>query len=157
MASFAGAIGGTVGVLALISLWVCVSIIRRRRRTAMREREANGPPMIGPQPFVPRYFPGTVPPPYSPPSRASTSSSQEAGVVRSPEAEPEPVPSYAPSGASHDRTLDTATVLTNLEDVPPPPFGAVTATTATGGHANSIDERHRTASDLSVTRQPASG
>ncbi|KAH9056443.1 hypothetical protein EDB87DRAFT_1687441 [Lactarius vividus] len=86
--TFAGAVGGSVGVLAVISACVAISICRRRRRSTrqhLRDREnqsdaqsfhtdaSDDPPsMQGPTPFIPRYFPGTVPlapPPYiSPPS-----------------------------------------------------------------------------------------
>ncbi|KAI0270583.1 hypothetical protein BC834DRAFT_521251 [Gloeopeniophorella convolvens] len=81
VATFAGAVGGSVGVLAIISACLAFSIYRRRRRSAHRQRHEmgsdaqsfhtdaseDGPPMQGPAPFVPRYFPGTVPiapPPY---------------------------------------------------------------------------------------------
>jgi hypothetical protein len=80
IATFAGAIGGSVGVLAVISLGLAISIIRRRRIYNRRERLSqdrsslhtnasdDSPPMIGPRNFVPKYFPGTQipsdPPPY---------------------------------------------------------------------------------------------
>ncbi|KZS95355.1 hypothetical protein SISNIDRAFT_464404 [Sistotremastrum niveocremeum HHB9708] len=74
VATFAGAIGGTVGVLAALALGICLSIWRRRRNSQRRQRReleearlANGPLMSGPAPFVPRYFPGSMavePPPY---------------------------------------------------------------------------------------------
>ncbi|KAH9003684.1 hypothetical protein EDB86DRAFT_2798741, partial [Lactarius hatsudake] len=81
--TFAGVVGGIVGVLAVISACVAISICRRRRRSArqqLRDRELQSdaqsfhtdasddpPSMQGPTPFIPRYFPGTVPlapPPY---------------------------------------------------------------------------------------------
>ncbi|KAF8591777.1 hypothetical protein K439DRAFT_1626777 [Ramaria rubella] len=70
-ATFGIAIGSTMGVLAVISFTVCVSIWRRRRKSAKRnkrieaEEAANrpaSPEMRGPQPFIPRYFPGSVVP-----------------------------------------------------------------------------------------------
>lgn len=75
IATFAGAIGGSVGVLAVVSLALAFSIIRRRRGYERRERGSlhteaseDSPRMIGPAPFVPRFFPGTQlpadPPPY---------------------------------------------------------------------------------------------
>ncbi|KAH8077387.1 hypothetical protein BXZ70DRAFT_911353 [Cristinia sonorae] len=90
LATFGGAVGGSVGLLAVLSLSLAFSIYRRRalaRRRDRRLREMgehaqnfrdsfhtdaseDGPPMEGPAPFVPRYFPGTVPvapPPYLPP------------------------------------------------------------------------------------------
>lgn len=70
IATFAGAVGGSAGVLALFSLGLALSIIRRRHQAAKRERrdheslhtEASddSPEMAGPAPFVPRYFPDTV-------------------------------------------------------------------------------------------------
>ncbi|VDC04832.1 unnamed protein product [Peniophora sp. CBMAI 1063] len=93
-ATFVGAIGGSVGTIAVIALCVAGSIIRRRRRAAKRDRRereraywnsdnasfhtfddeasiagsGSGPSMRavappGPLTFVPRYFPGIVPPP----------------------------------------------------------------------------------------------
>jgi len=67
VATFAGAIGGSVGVLSLFSLGLAISIIRRRMLAARRDRldneanAANNPTsMSGPMPFVPRYFPDTI-------------------------------------------------------------------------------------------------
>src|SRR5688572_8353693 len=72
IATFAGAVGGSVGVLGLFSLCLAISIIRRRHLAAKRERRerdheslhTNGsddsPNMSGPAPFVPRFFPDTV-------------------------------------------------------------------------------------------------
>ncbi|KAG6830936.1 hypothetical protein H0H92_013864 [Tricholoma furcatifolium] len=77
IATFAGAIGGSVGVLSLIALGLAVSIIKRRRRYERQERAASqsdvSPQMIGPLPFVPRFFPGTYvdPPSYAESLRAS--------------------------------------------------------------------------------------
>lgn len=74
-ATFGAALGSTLGVLAVISLAVFISICRRRRKSAKRQkrREAlesalrpDSPEMRGPQPFIPRYFPGVVPPRASP-------------------------------------------------------------------------------------------
>ncbi|RPD60915.1 hypothetical protein L227DRAFT_86978 [Lentinus tigrinus ALCF2SS1-6] len=93
IATFAGAVGGSVGLLAVLALSLAISIYRRRLRAERRDRRyrrsqnrsdpefdsesfhtdgsEDSPPMQGPAPFVPRYFPGTVvpapPPPYSPP------------------------------------------------------------------------------------------
>ena len=82
--TFAGAVGGSVGVLAAVSTCLAISICRRRRRSARqhpRDREPQSdarsfhtdasedpPEMQGPAPFTPRYFPGTTPlspPPYT--------------------------------------------------------------------------------------------
>ena len=81
IATFAGAVGGSVGVLGLFALGLALNILRRRRQSARRDlldRESlhrvhtNGsddsPNMSGPTPFVPRYFPGTVIPPPDPPA-----------------------------------------------------------------------------------------
>lgn len=93
VATFAGAIGGSIGFLTVLAVSLFISIYRRRTLAARRDRRArnsqgrhrsadgnydaesfhtdaseDGPPMQGPAPFVPRYFPGTVipsaPPPY---------------------------------------------------------------------------------------------
>lgn len=97
VATFGGAVGGSVGVLCVIAICLAASLIRRRRRSAKRDRRRNrrggyassdtesytsgggsialpedGPQMQGPVGFVPRYFPGTVPaapPPYAPGDR----------------------------------------------------------------------------------------
>lgn len=87
IATFAGAVGGSVGLLAVLSICLAFSIYRRRILARRRDRNLretgghaqqfrdsyhtdsseDGPPMQGPAPFIPRYFPGTVPvapPPY---------------------------------------------------------------------------------------------
>lgn len=93
VATFAGAVGGSIGFLALLAVSLFISIYRRRTLAARRDRQSrrghdqhrvgdanydaesfhtdaseDGPPMQGPAPFVPRYFPGTIipaaPPPY---------------------------------------------------------------------------------------------
>lgn len=89
VATFAGAVGGSIGLLAVLSLSLAFSIYRRRILAKRRDRRLrqtgahaeqfrdsfhtdaseDGPPMQGPAPFVPRYFPGTIPaapPPYVP-------------------------------------------------------------------------------------------
>ena len=69
--TFAVAIGSTMGVLAILSFGVFISICMRRRKSAKRKklREAMeavdrppSPEMRGPRPFIPRYFPGNIPP-----------------------------------------------------------------------------------------------
>ncbi|KAJ7174113.1 hypothetical protein C8R43DRAFT_977127 [Mycena crocata] len=75
-ASFAGAVAGSLGVLGIVCFGTAFSIYLRRKRAARRERLERGSappriqPMMGPVPFVPRYFPGTIvastPPPYAP-------------------------------------------------------------------------------------------
>lgn len=88
VATFAGAVGGSVGFLSILALGLCISIRVRRRRARLRERthheafaevftahdhgNLDEPPPASmsqarPGPFVPRYFPGSVPaspPPY---------------------------------------------------------------------------------------------
>jgi len=88
IATFAGAVAGSVGALGTVAFCIFLSICRRRRISARRERRQrrledpeasseggssgrrsllgssrDAPRMIGPRPFVPRYFPGTVLPP----------------------------------------------------------------------------------------------
>ncbi|KAF6749984.1 hypothetical protein DFP72DRAFT_912227 [Ephemerocybe angulata] len=85
VATFGAAVGGSVGVLALFSAGLALSIIRRRYRAKKRERrdrEANPTthrPILPSSPrtgemaqsssdsFVPRFFPGTEVPPSDPP------------------------------------------------------------------------------------------
>lgn len=79
-----------MGLLSLLALSIAFSLYRRRLKARRRDRALrhggeggsvssfhtdgsdDGPPMQGPAPFVPRYFPGTVintaPPPYAPPA-----------------------------------------------------------------------------------------
>lgn len=77
VSTFEAAIGGSVGVLATLALCIFLSIYGRRRLAARRDRReraeiaAAAPLMIGPAPFIPRYFPGTVPPPYAPSAASS--------------------------------------------------------------------------------------
>lgn len=72
VATFAGAVAGSLGVVTVFAIGLCFSIYWRRRKSALRERrdretqQGDGRTMVGPQPFIPRYFPGTVPPPYTP-------------------------------------------------------------------------------------------
>ncbi|KAI0632760.1 hypothetical protein C8Q77DRAFT_1058582 [Trametes polyzona] len=107
IATFAGAVGGSVGLLAVLALSLAISIYRRRVRAARRDRHLrqaqnvdfdgesfhtdaseDGPPMHGPAPFIPRYFPGTVvpapPPPYSPPSEQTAALLAAASPISSP-------------------------------------------------------------------------
>ncbi|KAA1466903.1 hypothetical protein DENSPDRAFT_876904 [Dentipellis sp. KUC8613] len=147
IATFGGAVGGSVGLLAVIASCLALSIYRRRRRSALRQRRErhaysssdvesfhtdaseDGPPMQGPAPFIPRYFPGTVPvapPPYIP-ARTSLTPPVSASASASASAEDsEETPlSYA------DRPPPTpppasAALLAPLDDVEdteaPPPF-----------------------------------
>lgn len=86
--TFAIAIGSTTGVLAILSFIVATSIYIRRRRSAKREKireaqeESLRPEMRGPQPFVPRYFPGTTVTSQSQSSNPSTSLVVDSSVSR---------------------------------------------------------------------------
>lgn len=134
IATFAGAVGGSIGLLAVLSLSLAFSIYRRRtlaKRRDRRLREAgglaqnyrdsfhtdsseDGPPMQGPAPFVPRYFPGTIPvapPPYIPPV-----SPDSAGVTTPLLASVSPVHTPLASTSSNiNRSADTS-----YADMPPP-------------------------------------
>jgi hypothetical protein len=112
VATFAGAVGGAIGFLALCSLGIAVSIIRRRVRAARRDRQwlerdtesdsgstagTRPPSMRGPAPFVPRYFPGTVPiapPPYVQEATADSRSRPRPTLITTPQ------PGAAPSPLS---------------------------------------------------------
>ncbi|KAI0075152.1 hypothetical protein K474DRAFT_1709220 [Panus rudis PR-1116 ss-1] len=142
IATFAGAVGGSVGLLAVLAMSLALSLYRRRRAAARRDRRLratrsevasisesfhtdaseDGPPMQGPAPFVPRYFPGTVPvapPPYVPSSspEPTTSLLSSTSPVHTPFASVSwntyrPVPTSDPGDASYaDRPPPT----------PPPP------------------------------------
>lgn len=147
--TFAGAVGGSVGVLSLFGLGLALSIARRRhlsakRERAYREQEASdreslrggasedGPPMQGPAPFVPRYFPGTAP--RAPPSYA-------ARPISTPPPSPTPPPAaltvepasialpssptssvrYAPLPTDQDESSDTRSYAERPPPTPPPP------------------------------------
>ncbi len=119
IATFAGAVGGSVGVLGILALGIFISICTRRRRAARRERaEAEAEPrrMIGPAPFVPRYFPGTVvptsPPPYTPSSPSSSNIAHASGSHLTYADVP---PSTPPPSPTHELFL------------PPPPFAEAVA------------------------------
>ncbi|KAI9461945.1 hypothetical protein BJY52DRAFT_1185291 [Lactarius psammicola] len=127
--TFAGAVGGSVGVLAVVSACVAISIFRRRRRSTRqhlqdRERQSDAqsfhtdasddpPSMQGLAPFIPRYFPGTLPPappPYIGPTRMDGPTPLSYHV-------PPPIPSAhrAPPVAALDAAHDTEPL-----DIPPP-------------------------------------
>jgi len=126
IATFAGAVGGSVGLLSLLAISLAFSIYRRKARSKRRDRNArasrqsgeaasftesfhteaseDGPPMQGPAPFVPRYFPGTVPaapPAYTPSSGSSSNPIGEvttslfSSVVVTPRANDSDSASYA--------------------------------------------------------------
>ncbi|KAG6853124.1 hypothetical protein C0991_006734 [Blastosporella zonata] len=164
IATFAGAIGGSVGVLALLALGLAFSIIKRRRNYERRERAAlqsdDSPRMIGPRPFVPRFFPGTNPdpPPYVESTSGSTSDgsyslspSHETPQMRSSELVPVSRPAHIPGQESSYADIPPSTPPPRLDDAhlltPPPPFGAAIASTPA-----SISEAERaTPSDVSGT------
>ncbi|TBU52584.1 hypothetical protein BD310DRAFT_831897 [Dichomitus squalens] len=111
-----GAVGGSVGLLAVLALSLAISIYRRRVRARRRDRRLrrarnhsdpnfdgesfhtdaseDSPPMQGPTPFIPRYFPGTViptrPPPYSPSADVTTALLSSTTPAWSPVQSPSP-------------------------------------------------------------------
>ncbi|KAJ7740906.1 hypothetical protein DFH07DRAFT_1064075 [Mycena maculata] len=123
-ATFAGTLGGVLGVLGTICFGTAISIYRRRKLAARRERRERGdaPPatMLGPATFVPRYFPGTVahntPPPYAPSDASSVSSHHASQVGAS-----EPLLLQSDQRAYTDAAGD---------DVAPPSFGVAITTPA---------------------------
>ncbi|KAE9406860.1 hypothetical protein BT96DRAFT_1014553 [Gymnopus androsaceus JB14] len=166
VATFGGAVGGSVGVLGTLALCIFLSIWTRRRKSAKRERLARArepeispadimPPMLGPAPFVPRYFPRTGPPPpppyIAPSSTIRTQTSSLHTFTSHPVVHPSPPPLYRDE-RSHDSAasespvspiarlspsllpsplgLDEVTVNVagaQTELPPPPPFGQVVA------------------------------
>ncbi|EIW56763.1 uncharacterized protein TRAVEDRAFT_73191 [Trametes versicolor FP-101664 SS1] len=130
VATFAGAVGGSVGLLAVLALSLAISIYRRRVRAARRDRHfrqtqnvdfdaesfhteasEDSPPMAGPAPFVPRYFPGTVvpapPPPYSPPSEQTQALLAGASPISSPLWAPPRLPAPGEDTSYADRPPPT--------------------------------------------------
>ncbi|KAK0205513.1 hypothetical protein DFS33DRAFT_1429160 [Desarmillaria ectypa] len=126
VATFEGAIGGSVGVLATLALCIFLSIYGRRQLAARRERRehvgiaATSPLMTGPAPFIPRYFPGTVPPPYTPTSASSAHVDSTTGPHNSPETET--MLSYADVPPSTPPPQDAQTL-----GLPPPSFAEAIA------------------------------
>ena len=139
VATFAGAVGGSVGLLSVLALSLAFSIYRRRLKARRRDRayrhsrdgeapsvssfhteaSEDGPPMQGPAPFVPRYFPGTIintaPPPYSPPAPPSNDVTSH---LLSPDA---PVPSVPWSSRRSGGTNGESDSASYAERPPPTP------------------------------------
>ncbi|KAI0668953.1 hypothetical protein C8Q78DRAFT_1043895 [Trametes maxima] len=133
VATFAGAVGGSVGLLGVLALSLAISIYRRRVKAARRDRHfrqtqnrsnpdfdgesfhtdgsEDSPPMQGPAPFVPRYFPGTVvpapPPPYSPPSEQTAALLAAATPIPSPLWAPPRIPAPGEDTSYADRLPPT--------------------------------------------------
>ena len=143
VATFAGAVGGSIGFLAILAISLFVSIYRRRTLAARRDRlergggrhrsgghdaesfhtdaSEDGPPMQGPAPFVPRYFPGTVipsaPPPYvagGSPNEATDSLLRSTSPALSPSS-PTPWRYY-----SHGQPQDGGAYAERPPSTPPP-------------------------------------
>lgn len=148
VATFAGAVGGSVGLLSVLALSLAFSLYRRRVRARRRDRayresrreqglsvssfhtdaSDDGPPMQGPAPFVPRYFPGTIintaPPPYSLPAPASNEPTS--ALLGAPET---PMPSIAWSSRRFGTAggdTDSQSYAERPPPTPPPSDGAYT-------------------------------
>lgn len=119
--------GGVVGALALFSLGLALSIIRRRRLAAARDKQDNesrpngpddSPHMSGPAPFVPRFFPDTVIP-TEPPTYmvALATNANNSTLLSSLTSSP-----YAPTTRSYaDIPPSTPPPLEDAPLMPPPP------------------------------------
>ncbi|KAJ7278883.1 hypothetical protein C8J57DRAFT_1502718 [Mycena rebaudengoi] len=124
-ATFAAALSASLGVLGILCFGTAFSIYRRRLLAARRERNERVDPvppmMIGPAPFVPRYFPGTVipsvPPPYAPSDSSSRSSHDNLHAVSQPLLPPHDSRTYADNPPP-------------LDDIAPPSFGVAIASPA---------------------------
>ncbi|KAL4257043.1 hypothetical protein AB1N83_012145 [Pleurotus pulmonarius] len=148
IATFAGAVGGSVGVLAIFAAGLAISIYYRRVRSARRlrrerdneslhtEGSEDSPRMYGPAPFVPRYFPGTVPtapPPYIPTTSRSSLSSPDSSPASpySPlmsSASSIPVTmTYADLPPALPLRLEDVLLADDVPPVPPPSFGEAIA------------------------------
>ncbi|KAG6843802.1 hypothetical protein H0H87_000259 [Tephrocybe sp. NHM501043] len=114
IATFGGAIGGSVGVLALVALGLAFSIIKRRRnyerreRALMSEASDDSPRMIGPRPFVPRFFPGTEP--------ANNDTS-----TPNPDGPPPYIESFSGSGSGSDTSHSHSHSHSTSHETPAPP------------------------------------
>lgn len=148
IATFAGAVGGSVGVLAVFAAGLAISIYYRRVRSARRlrrerdneslhtEGSEDSPRMHGPAPFVPRYFPGTVPtapPPYIPSTSRSSLSSPDSSPVSpysplmsSASSIPVTMP-YADLPPALPLALEDVLLADDVPSVPPPSFGEAIA------------------------------
>ncbi|KAF8963288.1 hypothetical protein BDZ97DRAFT_1919948 [Flammula alnicola] len=137
VATFAGAVGGSVGVLGLFSLGLALSIIRRRQLAARRERldreslhtnaSDDSPHMSGPAPFVPRYFPDTVIPPDPPTYMAALATNQNNSTLLATL----PLSAFGTAHRSY-ADIPPATPPPPLDEPimipPPPPFPVAIAT-----------------------------
>lgn len=131
-------------MLAIISLGVAVSIIRRRRAAARRDRLADtestasddSPHMSGPTPFVPRFFPGTIIPTDPPPYLDSLASSSTHHLVSARAPIGPLVPLLSAPRRNSYANVPPASPPPPLDDmllVPPPPFPvAITAPSPIG-------------------------
>lgn len=136
IATFGAAVGGSVGVLALFSLGLALSIIRRRYLAAKREQRDHeslhtnasddSPQMLGPAPFVPRYFPDTVIPSEPPTYMAALATNNNNSTLLAtlpPEAFGSTQRSYA--------DIPPSVPPPPLDDImiqPPPPFPVAVST-----------------------------
>ncbi|KAF8883887.1 hypothetical protein CPB84DRAFT_1789634 [Gymnopilus junonius] len=134
IATFAGAVGGSVGVLGLFALGLALSIIRRRRRAALRDRQDSeslhteatddSPHMEGPAPFMPRFFPDTVIPVDPPTYSAATNHNRSTLLARlTSSVYSDSTRSYADIPPSMPPPLDDDIILVP----PPPPFPVAVA------------------------------
>lgn len=139
IATFGGAVGGSVGVLALLFLGLAFSIIRRRKKSALRDslERSLRPEMIGPSNFVERFFPHDpmdqtqteiVVPSVPPPTYGAALSSPTTGASTPFSSNLGPHSLHAPS-----RTLSYADIppaslppTPSLDQLPPPFSGGNT-------------------------------
>ncbi|EKM52831.1 uncharacterized protein PHACADRAFT_261484 [Phanerochaete carnosa HHB-10118-sp] len=153
VSTFAGAVGGSVGLLTFLSFALAFSLCRRRRLARRRDRayresrretssistfhtdaSEDGPPMQGPVPFVPRYFPGTVihaaPPPYTP--SASPSNEPTSALLGTPET---PTPSMMWSSRRTGGVVgDSESYAERPPPTPPPAGGSLMGTDVEEGY-----------------------
>ncbi|KAJ3825763.1 hypothetical protein EV361DRAFT_892932 [Lentinula raphanica] len=175
--TFAGAVGGSVGVLGTLAFCLFLSIWTRRRRSAKRERleqarerelaaSRNIPPIIGPAPFIPRYFPRinpAAPPPYvgpshnvqdtsffhttSPPSPVTESNLPPLYVAPATSSNPLTYADIPPSTPPPPLSGQIASIEAHwiaLPPSPPPPFGETIANSASSSDATEIPSPHET-------------
>lgn len=144
IATFAGAVGGSFGVFLLLAIGLGINLIMRRKRARRRELEERANQSENPTEFVPRYFPGTLPPPYSPPVMSYNSSA----------------PAVSASSSSSSRSFNELTPGTTVPDeeglpipqVPPPSFVEAT-TSSTNVHLEVDNPRTISTTETNVNEQ----
>ncbi|KAF9484812.1 hypothetical protein BDN70DRAFT_890666 [Pholiota conissans] len=156
VATFGAAVGGSVGVLALFSLGLALSIIRRRHLAALRERRDHeslytnasddSPRMYGPAPFVPRYFPDTVIPTEPPTYMAALATNANNSTLLA-SLSPEAFGSTPRSYADIPPSIPPPPLDETLMIPPPPPFPIAMTTPPLAPASSTIESSSSSSSE----------